>query len=567
MSEYQFVCHWLNGDGTEVLTHPDLPLSNAEVTSELGVGRLTGDLPPEIMHEVTYEGYPVVREWGTAIYVYRSGVLLDAFIIADLVDEGSLVKVDAVGWLGYLSGMPTTKTRYLGYAPAILACAGLVQDVMSAEGANIGLRVRELKRMPPVGIPDPESIKEAPKPYSFKAKGAVWTKARIRGGSNLNTRYDIINSGSVKFKGGSGYNKDDIVSLATYEMSGVKGRTMTDPSHVSRAYPVPKKPVRPTYPKSSELKGKSTAARDKIISKYQRASSLYSKLDEMWRKIDENHRKEADEFKRSLKEIEDALKARKKTHEDARWRSVWWENHDTLSSLERVVKDAGFAMRVRHSHKDSSTTGVVGVDHVLELHPLPFARNKNAVLVEGENVLKRTKIGSAHDDRVTAIMAIGSGEGAKMVRSIYSYPAGGKRGLRRVGTVVDKTLRSKATAAERAQKHLSARREVHEFNDVTVIDSDLARIGSLRPGDEVLYQTLDRRGIRVEEWVTITSIRHRVGEGEVVLRVKSLGGDYTVVPDYRETIQHIRDIERKNPSKWNKQRPVNAVEREYGKIS
>ena len=604
MRGYQFVCHWLNGDGTEVFTHPDLPLSKVELTSELGVGRLTGTLPPEVIHETTHDGYPVVREWGSAIYVYLDGRLIDAFLVASLVDEGDVVKVDCVGWLGYLSGMPTTKTRYLSYAPGILACSGLVQDVMREPGANIGLRVRELKRMPPVGIPDPESIKEAPAPYKFVSKGAWWTKARIRGGKDVRTRFDIINAGSVRFKGGSGYNKDDVVSVAEYELSGLKGRLITDPDDVKRAYPVPKKPVRPVYPKESEMrkrpkapkmpkKGKMSdgqwkaakkayearrkaydrarksvdSEREQIRAKYQRASSLYSKLDEMWRKIDDDHKREAREFKSSLDEIKRVMDDRKKTHDNARWRSVWWENHDTFSALERIVKDAGFAMRVRHTHRDDGGTGVVRVDHVLELHPLPFSRNRQAELVEGENVLERTKIGSAHDDQVTAVMALGSGEGAKMVRSIWSYPAGGKRGLRKVGTVIDKTLRSRATASERAQKVLSARRNVHDYSDVTVVDHELARAGTFRAGDEVLYRTLDRRGIEVEEWVTILSVVHKVTDGTMVLRVKSMGEDYQSVPDYREVIRRIRAVERKNPSKWNKQRPVNAVEREFGKVS
>lgn len=562
------MCHWLNGDGTEVFTHPDLPLSGVEFTSELGVGRLTGTLPPEVIHERTHDGYVIVKEWATAIYVYRDGRLLDAFIVADIIDKGNTVDIDCVGWLGYLSGLPTTKVRYLSYAPGILACSGLVADAMQNKGGDIGLRVKELARMPPVGFPSPENLKEAPKPYRFKAKGAVWTKARIRGGKNIRTRYDIINSGSVSFKGGSGYNKDEITRLSTYEISGMKGRWVTDPSQVGRAYPVPKKPVRPVYPKAKEFpKSMSNKQKEQIRSKYQRAANLYSKLEELWRKIEDDRRRETDEFKRSVKEIQDAVKAREKAHSDARWSAVWWETHDILAALDRLVKDAAFAMRVKHSQPDSSATGVMRVGHVLELHPLPFRRNTQAVLVEGENVLQRTKISASNDDSATAVMAIGAGEGAKMVRAIAESNAGGKHGLRRVGTVVDKTLRSTRTAAALANKHLRARKDLHTFSDVTLVDSELAQVGTFQVGDEVRYQTLDRRGLEVDEWVTILSIRHRPSEGVMVLRVKSLGEDYSVVPDYAETLRAVRAIEKKNPSKWNKQRPVTGVEREFAKIS
>ena len=81
--DVQFVAYWLNGDGTQELLHPDLPLSRPQVTRDLGVGRLTGTLPPEVARMRNHSGRLVVQEWATAVYVLVDGLVFDAFIVED----------------------------------------------------------------------------------------------------------------------------------------------------------------------------------------------------------------------------------------------------------------------------------------------------------------------------------------------------------------------------------------------------------------------------------------------------------------------------------------------------
>ena len=111
--DVQFVAYWLNGDGTQELLHPDLPLSKPQVTRDLGVGRLTGTLPPELARMRNHSGRLVVQEWATAIYVMVDGLVFDAFIVESISDSDTTVTIDCVGWLGFLRGMPYTGTMSL----------------------------------------------------------------------------------------------------------------------------------------------------------------------------------------------------------------------------------------------------------------------------------------------------------------------------------------------------------------------------------------------------------------------------------------------------------------------
>lgn len=167
----QYVAHWLNGDGTEEFTHPDLPLSEVDITREIGVGRLTATLPTEFLDERDHEGRRLITEWATAIYVYDTDDLFDAFIVTDVTDAGGTASIDCVGWLGYLSGFLYRDIYTKRDVHAEDVINEIVNSLKSWQGADIGLTTSFIGAFPDMGNPAPGELPVIPgkptKPPAF----------------------------------------------------------------------------------------------------------------------------------------------------------------------------------------------------------------------------------------------------------------------------------------------------------------------------------------------------------------------------------------------------------------
>lgn len=141
--DMQYMAYWLNGDGTEHLMDPDLPLSNAKITREMnGTGRLTASLPPEYGRLTAFAYRPVIQEWATAIYVEIAGDLFDGFIVAEIEDDNDKLTIDAIGWLGYADNQPWPGWSEVYNAGSVRASSPIYsiwENVQKLRGADIGL--------------------------------------------------------------------------------------------------------------------------------------------------------------------------------------------------------------------------------------------------------------------------------------------------------------------------------------------------------------------------------------------------------------------------------------------
>ena len=105
--DMQYMAYWLNGNGTQNLLEPDLPLQDVKVTREMnGLGRLTASLAPEWGKTTAFSGRPVIQEWATAIYVEIAGDCFDGFLVIETEDDNDKLTIDAVGFIGYGEGQP-----------------------------------------------------------------------------------------------------------------------------------------------------------------------------------------------------------------------------------------------------------------------------------------------------------------------------------------------------------------------------------------------------------------------------------------------------------------------------
>jgi len=98
----------LLGNGTETLLHPDLPIGEPLLDSELsGYGGITGVVEPEIMGLKDENEKPIFKPWSTAIYAEEDGnIIAGAIFTRFSVTEGSRLSLESVGWGAYPAGMP-----------------------------------------------------------------------------------------------------------------------------------------------------------------------------------------------------------------------------------------------------------------------------------------------------------------------------------------------------------------------------------------------------------------------------------------------------------------------------
>jgi hypothetical protein len=441
--DIMYVAIGLNGDATQELLSPDLHISDVKMTRELGVGRLTGSLPPEVLREKTHTGSLVVQEWRTAIYVIVDGVLFDAFIVTDIIDEDSKASIDCVGFLGYLSGMPYRGSFARRNIPAQDCFRQVISNVQGWGGSDLGLGLRFHGSFPRLGNADPDKLPEVP---AVPRKPPAFTE---------------------------------------------------------------KQPTKPKKPKTTK---------GGLASSYQKKLDQYNKALDAWRKRRDKAKEAEREYKDKVKERERAIKDREKALDDAAYKLAHWSNHDMLSEFQSLLSDCNAQARVVHTLDHDNRSA-----HFIDVFGERVRRNSRVEFVDGENVMVRPKLTRGGEKQAQTVQVYGAGEGSKMVRSQWGYEAGGKHGLRRVVTHVDKTLRSHSRVSAVASALVRRRKQWWDYDTLTVINDALAPIGAFDVGDEVLYRTLDRRGFEHESWVLVTQINIDAEKGVMEIRVEPVG--------------------------------------------
>lgn len=144
------------------------------------------------------------------------------------------------------------------------------------------------------------------------------------------------------------------------------------------------------------------------------------------------------------------------------------------------------------------------LSHRLELsYPRRGSRRDDMRFVVGENVLVEPTHVMDGDEYATEVLVLGSGEGSGMVRANATSPD--RRGLRRAIGITDKSARSKRAATDIAKRELAWRNTDIVVEDIQVIQSALAEVHAIRPGDEVFFQS-DVGWLDVSMWVRVLSV-------------------------------------------------------------
>lgn len=159
--------------------------------------------------------------------------------------------------------------------------------------------------------------------------------------------------------------------------------------------------------------------------------------------------------------------------------------------------------------------------HRLQLGtPTIGARRDDLRLVVGENITANPPLRGSLGVYASEVYAIGAGTGSTMVRA--TIPVSGAAGVRRVYVHTDKSAMNRAALITSARSLVPSLTAAPGVDEVSVIDSPLAPLAALTPGDQVLIA--GGVGERWERWVRITSIALSPESDTATVRVQEVAG-------------------------------------------
>lgn len=131
----------VNGDGTETLLDPDLPLEDVTVEDVLsGHNSLSGKIDPVYRRLLAPDGETLLQEYSTAIYAENDGDVRGGGILTDSGFDGPAWGIECTGFTGYAIDLPYTGTGYKGIKVDPIDVVRVIWDhIQSHPGGNIGL--------------------------------------------------------------------------------------------------------------------------------------------------------------------------------------------------------------------------------------------------------------------------------------------------------------------------------------------------------------------------------------------------------------------------------------------
>lgn len=141
MSSWRYFATRLNGDGTETLLDPDLPLQGVGIEDLLsGAPGLSATIEPAYPRLITPAGGRVLREWSTALYAEKDGDIRAGGILTNATPSGSSLALEAVGFTGYPQDMPYVGSGYKGIKVDPIDVFRVIWAHLQGEpGGNLGL--------------------------------------------------------------------------------------------------------------------------------------------------------------------------------------------------------------------------------------------------------------------------------------------------------------------------------------------------------------------------------------------------------------------------------------------
>lgn len=514
---WHYIATRIHGDGTETPLDFDVPISGAEITIELsGPGGVTGTIAPEILALKDDDGRPILTPWNTAIYAELDGVIRGGGILVEPEEHGPDLAIDAMGFSAYPSGQcHVGQYSKIGIDP-LDAARHIWEHLQSQPAGNLGLVLDETISPVRIGIPeDPKLTSARTAEHKTRTAYEAAKADRVELDNALKAHdKDIANSRKAIWSAIPLEYFAERAKIIKQSSPPSGGNASTD--HIwwdtddgsINTYHGPQagagwKPI--TKKKADLVKDRIAihdrldAQRDGIVKDRDAAKAVETKAKDTWDAAAARLRDEAGGAAQPY-----VLAA--------------WLNQDLGEQFDELAKNTPFEYLVEHYWDRDPELAVI--HHEMRLgYPRLGRRRHDLRFVVGENVLVPPPVTWDGSEYASEVLVIGAGEGRTTVIGHVHAPTPTGR-LRRVKAVEAKHLSSKG-AAERygAAEVRRSSGEPGFGEEIVVRDSPSARIGSYRPGDEILIQNTDGWSAGRDIWVRILAVRHNPESGETNLNV------------------------------------------------
>ncbi|MBV1940775.1 siphovirus ReqiPepy6 Gp37-like family protein [Streptomyces sp. BV286] len=183
---------------------------------------------------------------------------------------------------------------------------------------------------------------------------------------------------------------------------------------------------------------------------------------------------------------------------------AWWNNPDCGQAIDQLTTSTPFDWTETHAWADNTSTTI---KHRIKLGKPRLGRKRTDLrFMDGENLTAIAKPEGLGDEYANEVYVLGKGEGQKMKKAhLYNLTTGR---LRRVVTVVDKTLSSDSALRSRGNLELTGHSQALQIPAIQIRNHPNARFGSWSIGDDILVQ------VEVP-WVGDVAIWHRIISDEL----------------------------------------------------
>jgi hypothetical protein len=113
MADWRYLAYRLNGDGTETLIDPDLPLQGPSLTRVVsGPAGFNARISPAVARLVGPDGNPILQRYSTAIYAENDGQIVHGTIVTDMGRAGPELSLTGTGFSAFPKGEPYDGDRF-----------------------------------------------------------------------------------------------------------------------------------------------------------------------------------------------------------------------------------------------------------------------------------------------------------------------------------------------------------------------------------------------------------------------------------------------------------------------
>lgn|GEM_PF-1262389 len=445
VSRWRYVAFSIDGDGTEELISSDLDLTDVTFDVVLsGTPAFSATIPTESAY-LTRSGEPVLKPWGTSIYVEEDGQIRGGFIVTEVTESGPKLSISAVGFTGFAAGTPYGGEKSFVQTDALDVLRHIWQHIQSQPGGNIGLVLDDTKSGVLLGR---QSVDQLPlyvdnsRLPALPAEGTLWRFQRTKTPAKPAVKVKRVDPKTKK------------VTVTT---------TPAKPAVVETLYGESRRTVPKPLPAGSEV----------IVR--ERKNTQVS-----WVEGPEDGFP-ADRFDVVGIATKQAPKEGTEGDQLQPFTLQWFADSDLQQKIDAVFEQGNFDWWEEHAWAGNRVT-----HRVRFATPLAGRVRDDLRFVVGENILNDPDLQQKSDDYASEVVVLGAGEGRAMVKGTWKMTNPPR--VRRVKTVTDKSIRSKADADRRAEREGLATNGGQNIASLVVQDHPNAPLGAWQLGDTVLVQ-------------------------------------------------------------------------------